>query len=125
MNERREYSEAEINYKSEDSRRSFLKKLGVIGLGAAATIMGIEKTKEYGEKRAKETIQGLIDGPKKDIIVKKGDTLWGIYSRSGYTDIPADYYIEALKRLNPELKTEQLQENSKVVAPWKSAESTE
>lgn len=96
-------SSNEDDYNKSDSRRSFLKKLGIIGAGTAIAGTGIYAAKKHGENEKEEIIEKLTNSYQEK-TAQENDTLWGFYQESGWREqnVSELAYYEAAENLNPE-----------------------
>lgn len=104
------------------TRRQFIIGGAALVGSAFAANKVAEYSKKQGEEAGEEAINKLIGGPKKEIVVGEGDTIWGFYESSGYGDVLPQQYIEAVYRLNSKINRENgiIQQNMTLIVPFKA-----
>lgn len=119
MSEREEFEDKDFN--ASDSRRSFLKKLGILGVGLVGTGLA---GKEYGEhlNSERESILNEMMASTTEVIVEPGDNLWNFYETSGWKEVDFENFHEAVKRLNPNENIDNLKPTMGIVIPKRAEE---
>jgi len=80
MSERQKISDSE--YDAPDSRRSFLKKLGIFAGVTAAGAVGVDKYMDQQEKEREEILAEMLNAPTEDFRVRP----WGEAPDAGEED---------------------------------------
>lgn len=119
-------AEAESDYDASDSRRSFLKNLGLGAIGAVGVGVGTKLGIDQAEKNEEIQILNLVNGQTTEVAVPEGFGVDYFYPRSGWHNgrdsVALYYYREAVRRLNPGVDTSKLLVGQRIMVPIREGE---
>lgn len=121
------FQPSDQDFNAEDSRRSFLRKMGIFAAGVASGVVGSKMVGEFTEHSEKEELARLLEGKTISASVPKGLGVDYFYPRSGWHEgdgsVSLYGYREAVAKLNPETDTSRLQEGQAITIPVRNGET--
>lgn len=115
------------DFDAEDSRRSFLKKMGIFTAGLATGSIATRLAANSGEHSEKAELARLLEGKTIETTVPKDFGVDYFYPRSGWHEgegsVSLYGYRDAVEKLNPESDTSHLQEGQVITVPVRNGET--
>lgn len=118
---------AEEDFDADDSRRSFLKKMGIFAAGVTTGAVGVKALEGFAEHSDKEELARLMEGKTLTAPVPKGLGIDYFYPRSGWNEgnesVSLYGYRKAVEELNSNIDTSKLQEGQVITVPVRNGET--